>query len=242
MVRRWVSRIVAIAAVAVIIGGAAFWWSRPTPPPAATAPPPPPEVGITTVAEANVALPLQFSGRVAGFRVVEIRSQVSGILLKREFNEGATVKVGDVLFRIDPRTYEAALARTMAQAAQAKATLIQAEENFKRVEGLAAQKVSTQKAYEDAVAARDQARAAIQSTQADVDTAKLNIEFTVIKAPVSGPTSLVTPPEGTLIQAQQNGAHDHHPARSGLRQLHLHRQRVPGAAGDQQGARPARCR
>src|SRR5258708_39666840 len=203
MVRRWVARMVAIAAVAVIIGGAALWWNRPTPPPAATAPPPPPEVGIITVAEADVALPLQFAGRVAGFRVVEIRSQVSGILLKREFNEGATVKVGDVLFRIDPRTYEAALARAMAQSAQAKATLIQTEENFKRVEGLAAQKVSTQKAYEDAVAARDQARAAIQSTQADVDTAKLNIEFTVIKAPVSGPTSLVTPPEGTLIQAQQ---------------------------------------
>lgn len=203
MVRRWVGRVVAIAVVAGVVGAAGFWWSRPTPPPAATAPPPPPEVGIITVTEASVALPLQFAGRVAGFRVVEIRSQVSGILLKREFNEGATVKVGDVLFRIDPRTYEAALARATAQAAQAQATLIQAEENFKRQEGLAAQKVATQKAFEDAVAARDQARAAVQLTQADVDTAKLNIEFTVIKAPVSGPTSLVPPPEGTLIQAQQ---------------------------------------
>ena len=203
MARRWVVRIVAVAAVAGIIGAAAFWWSRPAPPAAATAAPPPPEVGIVEVKEANVPLPLQFAGRVAGFRVVEIRSQVSGLLLKREYGEGDTVNVGDVLFRIDPRSYEAALARATAQAAQAKAALIQAEENYKRVEGLAAQKVSTQKSFEDAVAARDQARANVQSTQADVDTAKLNLEFTVIKAPVSGPTSLVTPTEGTLVQAQQ---------------------------------------
>ena len=102
-----------------------------------------------------------------------------------------------------PRTYEAALARASAQAAQARAALIQAEENYKRQEGLAAQKVATQKSLEDAIAARDQARAAIQSTEADVQTAKLNLEFTVIKAPVKGPTSLVSPAEGTLIKAQQ---------------------------------------
>src|SRR4030081_2064864 len=89
------------------------------------------------------------------------------------------------------------------QGAQAKATLIQAEENYSRQVGLAAQKVATQKSLEDAIAGRDQARAAIQSTEADVQTAKLNLEFTVIKAPVKGPTSLVSPAEGTLIQAQQ---------------------------------------
>ena len=196
MTRRWAARLVALAVVAAVVGGAAFWLSRPGSAPAAVAAkaPPPPEVGVVTVAEAAVPLPLQFAGRVAGFRVVEIRAQVSGVLLKREYLEGATVGVGEVLFRIDPRTYEAALSRATAQAAQAKATLIQAEENYKRVEGLAAQKVSTQKSFEDAVAARDQARAAIQSLMA---------AGVPIKAPVAGPTSLVSPPEGTLIQAQQ---------------------------------------
>ena len=184
------------------MGAAVFWWNRPKPAPAATAPPTP-QVGVVEVKAADVALPLDFSGRVAGFRVVEIRAQVSGVLLKREYQEGAVVDVGQVLFRIDPRTYEAALARANAQAAQARATLIQAEENFKRQEGLAAQRVATQKAYEDAVAVRDQARAAVLSTEADVLTAKLNIEFTIIKAPAKGPTSLVSPAEGTLIQAQQ---------------------------------------
>jgi membrane fusion protein (multidrug efflux system) len=201
--RAWVGRIVAAGVIVALLGAGAYWWTRPASRPAAAAVPPPPEVGIVTLTAADVPLPLQFAGRVAGFRSVEIRSQVSGILLKREFNEGAIVKVGDVLFRIDPRSYEAALSRASAQAAQARATLTQTEENYKRVEGLVAQKVSAQKSLEDAIAARDQARASIQSTEADVLTAKLNLEYTVIKAPVTGPTSILSPPEGTLVQAQQ---------------------------------------
>lgn len=201
--RTWAGRIVAACVVAAIIGAGVFWWSRPASKPATAAAPPPPEVGIVQLTAADVPLPLQFAGRVAGFRAVEIRSQVSGILLKREYNEGAVVNVGDVLFRIDPRSYEATLSRAQAQAAQARATLTQTEENYKRVEGLVAQKVSPQKSLEDAIAARDQARAAIQSTQADVQTATLNVEYTTIKAPVTGPTSITSPPEGTLVQAQQ---------------------------------------
>jgi membrane fusion protein (multidrug efflux system) len=195
--------IVLAAAGVLALAAAAWWlWLRPAPPPAAAQAPPAPEVGVAAVVAADVPLPLDFSGRVAGFRVVEIRSQVNGLLLKREFLEGAVVEQGQVLFRIDPRTYEAALSRAEAQAAQAKATLVQAEENYSRVQGLTAQKVSTQKSLEDAVAARDQARAAILSTAADIEMAKLNLEFTVIKAPVKGPTSLVSPPEGTLIKSQ----------------------------------------
>jgi membrane fusion protein (multidrug efflux system) len=201
--RAWAGRIVAACVVVAVIGAGVFWWARPAPKPATAMAPPPPEVGIVQVTAADVPLPLQFAGRVAGFRVVEIRSQVSGILQKRAFNEGAIVNIGDVLFQIDPRSYEAALSRAQAQAAQARATLTQTEENYRRVEGLVAQKVSAQKSLEDAIAARDQARALIQSTQADVETAKLNLEYTVIKAPVTGPTSIVSPPEGTLVQAQQ---------------------------------------
>jgi membrane fusion protein, multidrug efflux system len=202
MTRRlpWAVGAVLVAVVAVAAAG--YWWMRPAAAPAVAQQPPPPEVGVVTVKAVDVPLPLDFSGRVAGFRVVEIRAQVNGLLLNRAFQEGAVVEPGQVLFRIDPRTYEAALARAAAQAAQANAALTQAEENYNRVQGLAAQKVSTQKSLEDAIAARDQARASVQSTQADVDVAKLNIEFTTIKAPVKGPTSLVSPPEGTLVKAQ----------------------------------------
>src|SRR5260370_11500641 len=192
-----------VLVLALAGGGVYLFMTQPAKAPAAPPAPPPPQVGVAELAAADVALPLEFSGRVAGFRVVEIRAQVSGVLLKREYLEGAVVAVGQVVFRIDPRTYEASLARATAQAAQAKATLIQAEESISRQVGLAAQKGATQKSLEDATAGRDQARANVQSTEADVVTAKLNLEFTVIKAPVKGPTSLVSPAEGTLIQAQQ---------------------------------------
>ncbi|HWL95330.1 MAG TPA: efflux RND transporter periplasmic adaptor subunit [Phycisphaerae bacterium] len=165
--------------------------------------PPPAEVGVMKVQRADVPLPLTYAGRVAGFRNVEIRAQVSGIILKREFVEGAKVKQGDVLFRIDPRSYQAALDRANAQLSQAQATLTQSEENYRRIEELSQKQVATGKQFEDARAARDLARAAVQGAQAEIQTAKLNIEFTTVKAPVTGPTSLTSPPEGSLVQAQQ---------------------------------------
>lgn len=199
-------RISVIAAFIVVIAAATVYWfvmRGPAAPPAAVAPPPP-EVGVVTLATADVPLPLRYSGRVSGFRVVEIRSQVGGILQKREFTDGEPVKAGQVLFRIDPRSFEASLARAKAQMAQAQATLTQATENFARVEGLVARQVSTQKALEDATAAREQSTAALASAKADVQTAELDLEYTVIKAPIAGLTSIeASPPEGTLVQPQQ---------------------------------------
>ena len=165
--------------------------------------PAPAEVGVMKVQRADVPLPLTYAGRVAGFRSVEIRAQVSGIILKREFVEGAIVKQGDVLFRIDPRPYQAALDRANAQLSQTQATLTQTDENFRRIEELSQKQVATAKQLEDARAARDLARAAVQGAQAEIQTAQLNIEFTTVMAPVTGPTSLSSPPEGSLAQAQQ---------------------------------------
>jgi membrane fusion protein (multidrug efflux system) len=199
-------RIAFIAVILVAIAGAAVYWfalRSPTVPPVAAAPPPA-KVGVATLVSADVPLPLLYAGRVTGFRIVEIRSQVGGFLQKREFTDGEAVKAGDVLFRIDPRGYDAALARAKAQEAQAQATLTQATENFTRVEGLAARQVSTQKALEDATAARELATAALASAKADVQTAELNLEYTVIRAPIAGLTSIeASPPEGTLVQPQQ---------------------------------------
>jgi membrane fusion protein (multidrug efflux system) len=165
--------------------------------------PPPPDVGVIEIKRADVPLTLAYAGRVAGFRTVEIRAMVSGTLMKREFAEGARVKQGDTLFRIDPRPYQAVLDRANAQLANAKATSLQAEENFNRIQELSNKQVATPKQLDDARAARDQARAAIQSVEADIDNARLNLEFTTVKAPVPGPTSLLSPPEGSIVQAQQ---------------------------------------
>jgi membrane fusion protein (multidrug efflux system) len=194
----------AAALVVMLLGAAAYYlYSHSAERPPMTAGTAPVEVGVIKVSRTDAPLPLTYAGRVAGFRIVEIRSQVSGTILKREFIEGAKVKEGDVLFRIDPRTYQAALDRAAAQLGQSRATLVQAEENFKRIEELARKQVATEKQLEDARAARDLARAAVQGAEAEIETAKLNIEFTTIKAPVSGPTSLTAPPEGSLAQAQQ---------------------------------------
>lgn len=200
--------IIGALAVLVLAGGGYYYWGMKSAAElqkktAAAAAPPPPSVGIIEVKRRDVPFDLAYAGRVAGFRSVEIRSLVTGTILKREYPEGARVKQGDVLFRIDQRPYQATLDRANAQLAQARATRTQTEENFDRIEELARKQVATPKQLDDARAARDQARGAVQSVEADIENAKLNLEFTVVKAPVSGPTALLSPPEGSIAQAQQ---------------------------------------
>jgi membrane fusion protein (multidrug efflux system) len=162
-----------------------------------------PEVGVSEVRAAEVPITFTFAGKVDAYRDVEVRPQVGGTLLSREFNEGANVEDGQLLFRIDPRPYEVALARANAQLAQAQATLRQAEENLARIEELFRRQVATEKQFDDARAARDQAKASVQLAQAEVDAAKLNLGFTEVHAPISGATSVRSPPIGTLVLAQQ---------------------------------------
>lgn len=201
-------RLLVVVLVCAAAGGAYYWYMRQQAAPSAAtqAPPPapPPEVGVVEVHAAEVPLTFVYAGRVAGFRDVEVRPQVGGILLRREYEEGTRVKQGQVLFRIDPRTYEVALDRANAQLGQAQATLRQAQENLTRIEELFRRGVATDKQRDDAQAARDQAQASVQLAQAEVQGAKLNIGYTTVNAPVAGITTLQSPPVGTLIQAQQS--------------------------------------
>jgi membrane fusion protein (multidrug efflux system) len=199
------TRIVAGTLIVLMAAASGYYFlgARGAPAPQKAAAPPPPDVAVIEIKRADVPLTLAYAGRVAGFRSVEIRSMVSGTIMKREYEEGARVKQGDTLFRIDPRPYQATLDRATAQLAQAKATVFQTEENFNRIQELTAKQVATPKQLDDARAARDQARASVQSAQADIENAKLNLEFTTVKAPVTGPTALLSPPEGSIAQAQQ---------------------------------------
>ena len=163
---------------------------------------PPPEVGVVEVKPEEIPLPIEYAGRVAGFRDVEIRARVGGTLLKREFEEGAKVTKGQELFKIDPATYEVALAQAEAQLAQSQAQATQAEENYNRYQDLANKEVSSKQQFEQAVAQRDLTRAAVKLAQAQIDAAKLNIQYTSIISPVTGVTSLQTPPEGSLVLAE----------------------------------------
>jgi membrane fusion protein (multidrug efflux system) len=190
----------------LILGLGYFGYARYTAPPAtptAKAAPPPPQVGVATINPADVPLTFIYAGRVASYRAVEIRSQVGGVLLKKEFREGDRVAVGQVLFRIDQNPYRVALDRANATLLQSQATLRQAQENLARAEELQRRGAGTEKALQDAQATRDQSQAAVQLSQADVRNAQLNLDYTNIAAPVAGLTSLTTPPEGTLVQAQQ---------------------------------------
>ena len=196
---------IALAGVAALAVGAFLligWPGAPKPPRAAVTPPPP-EVGVIVTQAAETPLPFEYAGRVAGFRNVEVRPRVGGLLLMREYVEGAKVREGDVLFRIDPATYEVALSRAEAQRQQAQATLRQAEENFKRIEQLSSKAIATERQLDDAVAQRDQARASVQLAEAEIRNARLNLDYTTVAAPASGVTALQSPPVGTLIQAQQ---------------------------------------
>lgn len=164
---------------------------------------PPPQVGIIVAQPAEVPYPVVFAGRVAGFQDVEVRPRVGGLLLSREFDEGARVTQDQVLFRIDPATFEVALSRAEAQLLQAQAALRQAEENFNRVEPLARRGVSTDVQLEEARSQRDQARAGVQLAEAEIQNARLNLSYTTVTAPAAGITSLQSPPVGALVQAQQ---------------------------------------
>jgi membrane fusion protein, multidrug efflux system len=201
-------RILLIAVIGLVLAAGLYFIvfrsEEPTAPQTASDPArPPPEVGIIVAQPAEVPYPVEYAGRIAGFRDVEVRPLVGGLLLKREYEEGSRVTQGQVLFRIDPATYQVALDRAQAQLQQAQATLRQAEENFNRTEELFRRGVSTDVLLDEARARRDQARASVSLAEAEIDAAKLNLGYTTVSAPVTGVTALQSPAVGTLILAQQ---------------------------------------
>jgi membrane fusion protein (multidrug efflux system) len=177
--------------------------SPPAPAPAAQAAAPP-EVGVIEVQRAEIPVPVEYAGRVEGFRDVEIRPRVGGLLLSREFDEGAKVSQGQVLFRIDPAPYQVAVDRAEAQLAQARATYRQAEADYERIDELVRRRVAAAQQRDQALAQRDQIRASVQLAEAEVASVRLNLGYTTVTAPVAGVTALQSPPVGTLAQAQES--------------------------------------
>ncbi|CAM4396272.1 efflux RND transporter periplasmic adaptor subunit [Pluralibacter gergoviae] len=145
----------------------------------------PVHVDVTTLRSQNVTLSTQLPGRTASVRTAEVRPQVDGIILKRQFKEGAEVKAGQPLYQIDPATYQAAVNK--AQAAWRNATIL--EKRYRTLSGVEA--ISKQD-YDDALTNA-------QETKAALDTANINLEYTKVRAPISGriDRSLVT--EGALV-------------------------------------------
>ncbi|MBI2354510.1 MAG: efflux RND transporter periplasmic adaptor subunit [Deltaproteobacteria bacterium] len=175
---------------------------------AANAPPQagPPEVGVVVVQPQRVPLTTELSGRTSPYEIAEVRPQVSGIILKRIFAEGSDVKAGQVLYQIDPATYQAAFASAKAAEARAEANLIPARLKESRFCDLVKIKAVSQQDYDDVYAAFKQAEADVAATKAAVETARINLAYTRVTAPISGRIGRSTVTNGALVTANQPAA------------------------------------
>jgi membrane fusion protein (multidrug efflux system) len=160
---------------------------------------PPPVVAVTTVEARDVPVTYQYVAQTAGFREVEVRARVTGILLKRNYREGAAVKKGESLFTIDPAPFQVALARADADLSVAEARLAQAKREAARLRPVLEARAVSQKELDDAASAEQIAAAEVQSARARQNEAKLNLEYTRVEAPISGITSRAAVSEGALV-------------------------------------------
>jgi len=170
----------AVLASAVLTSGGC------TPHSNAFAPPPPPKVTVGHPVQQNVTHYLEYTATVEAHQMVELRARVPGFLDAVQFKPGARVKQGDLLFVIDKRTYEAAVARADAQLASDQAALQGAESDAKIAEELASQRAGSEIDRIIKAARRDSARAAIAAAQAELARARLDLEFCEVRAPISG--------------------------------------------------------
>lgn len=163
----------------------------------------PPEVGYTVVQTSDVPIAVELAGRVTAFEMSEVRPQVTGLIRRRFFNEGAFVRAGQTLYEIDTRLYRAAAAEAEANLASALANAEATRVRAERLKPLAeAQAVSLQE-YTDAQAAARQAAAAVKQARAQVQTAGVNLQFTRVPAPISGRIGRSLFTVGALVTGNQ---------------------------------------
>jgi membrane fusion protein (multidrug efflux system) len=163
--------------------------------------PPPPEVAVAEVTRGNVPTLLEYTGRAAGSRDVEVRARVSGILLERRYEEGSAVRQGDLLFRIDPEPYRAAAAQARAELGVARARLDEARRQRDRILPLFEQNAASQRQRDEVVSQFEVAQANAEAAQARLRTAELDLGYTEVRAPIGGLTSREVRSEGSLVAA-----------------------------------------
>ncbi len=165
---------------------------------------PPPEVGVITISSQNMPVTVELPGRIDPERIADVRARATGILLKRSFTEGSEVNEGDVLFQIDPAPLQAALDSAKASLARAQATLTQMQAKADRYKQLVAINAVSKQDYDDAYAAALQAQADVETAQAALETASLNLGYATVTAPISGKIGEAKVTEGALVS--QNDA------------------------------------
>lgn len=157
------------------------------------------EVGVVTVTPGDVGLITELPGRLEASRVAQVRARVAGILQTRLFREGSEVHAGQALFQIDASTYAAALASAQAAQARAEANLMQARAQAERFKPLAEAKAISEQEFVNAQAAQKQAEADVAMGKAAVQTARINLDYARVTAPIAGRIGRALVTEGALV-------------------------------------------
>lgn len=165
--------------------------------------PPPPQVGFVVVQRTSVEMPTELAGRTAASEESQVRPQVSGVIRSRGFAEGAIVRKGQTLYQIDPSLYQAAANEAQAGVANAAAQREAAGVKADRYKPLADMQAISQQDYTDAVAAERQARAQVDLNRARLETARVNVRFTRVPAPITGRIGRSAVTTGALVTANQ---------------------------------------
>ena len=166
----------------------------------------PPEVAVMVVKPERVALTTELAGRTSAYLIAEVRPQVGGIIQKRLFTEGSDVKAGEVLYQIDPATYQAAYDSAKAALARAEANLIPVRLKAERYRELVKINAVSKQDYDDASAALKQAEADVEAGKAALETARINLAYTRVTAPISGRIGRSSVTDGALVTASQPAA------------------------------------
>ena len=162
---------------------------------------PPSPVGVVTVVSEPLPIINELPGRIAPTRLAEVRPRVSGIVVERVFEQGSLVKEGDVLYRIDPAPFQVRVDSAKGTLARAKASQLQARQTADRQQQLRKTNISSQQDVDNAIAMLAQADAEVAVAQAGLDEAQLNLEYSNVKAPISGRIGRARITEGALVSA-----------------------------------------
>ncbi|MGP9811316.1 efflux RND transporter periplasmic adaptor subunit [Rhodopseudomonas sp. NSM] len=164
---------------------------------------PRPEVGVVTLHPRSVAITSELAGRTTASLTAEVRPQVGGIIKSRLYEEGGEVAAGDALYQIDPASYQATYDSAVAALQKAEAAVPSAAAKVERYQGLVKQNAVSKQDYDDAVATLAQARADVASAKASVATARINLDYTKIVAPIGGRIDKSSLTPGALVTAGQ---------------------------------------
>jgi membrane fusion protein (multidrug efflux system) len=198
---KYSAAVAAALAMAVVLGlaGCSQQPSVAGPPPAAADP----EVGVVEIQPRRVAITTELAGRTAPYAIAEIRPQVGGIIQKRPFREGGDVKAGELLYQLDPATYQAAVDSAKAALARSRANLVPARLKAERYRELVKANAISRQDHDDADAAWKQAEAGVAADAAALEAARINLAYTRVTSPIPGRVGRSAVTQGALVTAGQ---------------------------------------